>query len=60
MDLRPLIAALAALTMTLGNLTALWQSDLLRPRGWSSVSQLASALVAIAVVFVSNRRRGRS
>ncbi|BBC71684.1 NADH-quinone oxidoreductase subunit L [Altererythrobacter sp. B11] len=49
-DLRPLIAVLAALTMTLGNLAALWQSDLRRLLGWSSVSQSGYALVAVAVI----------
>lgn len=49
LDLRPLIAALAAVTMTLGNLAALWQQDLRRLLGWSSVSQSGYALVAIAV-----------
>ena len=48
-DLRPMIAALAALTMTLGNLAALWQTDLRRLLGWSSVSQSGYALVAVAV-----------
>ncbi|PEQ11532.1 NADH-quinone oxidoreductase subunit L [Novosphingobium sp. PC22D] len=49
LDLRPLIAVLAVLTMTLGNLAALWQQDLRRLLGWSSVSQSGYALVAVAV-----------
>jgi NADH-quinone oxidoreductase subunit N len=49
-NLRPLIATLAVLTMTLGNLGALWQQDLRRLLGWSSVSQSGYALVAVAVI----------
>ncbi|PVA08906.1 NADH-quinone oxidoreductase subunit L [Pelagivirga sediminicola] len=47
--LRPLIAALSVLTMTLGNLAALWQEDARRLIGWSSVSQSGYALMAVAV-----------
>lgn len=47
---RPLIAVLAAATMTLGNLLALWQDDLRRMLGWSSVSQAGYALMAVAVI----------
>lgn len=47
---RPLIALLAAVTMTLGNLLALWQEDLRRLLGWSSVSQAGYALMAVVVV----------
>ncbi|WP_349370096.1 NADH-quinone oxidoreductase subunit N [Salinarimonas sp.] len=50
--LRPLIAILAAATMTLGNLAALRQEDVRRLIGWSSVSQSGYALMAIAVVSV--------
>ncbi len=46
---RPLVAVIAAATMTLGNLAALWQSDLRRLLGWSSVSQSGYALMAVAV-----------
>ncbi len=49
-DLRPLIAGLAVITMTLGNLAALWQHDVRRLLGWSSVSQSGYVLMAIAVV----------
>ncbi|HEX7940618.1 MAG TPA: proton-conducting transporter membrane subunit, partial [Gemmatimonadaceae bacterium] len=35
---RPLVALLAALTMTLGNVAALWQEDVRRLLGWSAVS----------------------
>lgn len=45
-----LVAGLSALTMTLGNLAALWQSDVRRLLGWSAVSQSGYALMAVAVV----------
>jgi NADH-quinone oxidoreductase subunit N len=44
------VAVLAAVTMTLGNLAALWQTDLRRLIGWSSVSQAGYALMAVVVV----------
>jgi NADH-quinone oxidoreductase subunit N len=47
--LRLLVAIAAAATMTLGNLAALWQTDLRRLLGWSSVSQSGYALMAVAV-----------
>ena len=43
---RPLVALLAATTMTLGNLAALWQDDVRRLLGWSAVSQTGYALMA--------------
>lgn len=49
-DLRPAIAGLAVVTMTLGNLGALWQRDVRRLLGWSAVSQSGYALMAIAVI----------
>ena len=48
--LRALVAVAAALTMTLGNLGALWQDDVRRLLGWSSVSQSGYALMAVAVL----------
>ncbi len=51
--LRPLIAALSVLTMTLGNLAALWQTDVRRLIGWSSVSQSGYALMAVTVADLS-------
>ena len=51
--IRPLVAALALITMTIGNLAALWQDDLRRMLGWSSVSQSGYALMAISVVGLS-------
>jgi NADH-quinone oxidoreductase subunit N len=49
-DWRVFVAVLAAATMTLGNLAALWQTDLRRLLGWSSVSQAGYALMAIVAV----------
>ncbi|MGR3571066.1 NADH-quinone oxidoreductase subunit N [Brevirhabdus sp.] len=43
------VAIFAAATMTLGNLAALWQDDLRRLIGWSSVAQAGYALMAVAV-----------
>ncbi|RKF12606.1 NADH-quinone oxidoreductase subunit N [Roseovarius spongiae] len=53
--LRPLIAALSVMTMTLGNLAALWQEDVRRLVGWSSVSQSGYALMAVAVADLAPR-----
>ncbi len=50
MPLQGLVAIVAAATMTLGNLAALWQDDLRRLLGWSSVSQSGYALMAVAVL----------
>ncbi len=47
---RPVVAAVAAATMTVGNLAALWQHDVRRLLGWSSVSQSGYALMAVVVV----------
>lgn len=44
------VAAVAALTMTLGNLAALRQDDVRRLLGWSSVSQAGYALMGVAAV----------
>lgn len=53
--LRALVAALAVVTMTLGNLAALGQTDLRRLLGWSSVSQSGYALAGVAVVGLSDQ-----
>ena len=50
MGWRPLVALIAAATMTLGNLTALWQDDVRRMLGWSAVSQTGYALMAVAAI----------
>jgi NADH-quinone oxidoreductase subunit N len=47
---RPVIAVLAAVTMTLGNLAALWQDDVRRLLGWSSVSQTGYGLLAVVAL----------
>lgn len=47
---RPLVALLAAATMTLGNLAALWQDDVRRLLGWSAVSQTGYGLMAIVAL----------
>ncbi len=49
-DWRTLVAVVAAVTMTLGNLLALWQEDVRRLLGWSSVSQAGYALMAVVVI----------
>ena len=47
---RPLVALLAALTMTLGNLAALRQDDVRRMLGWSAVSQTGYGLMAVVAL----------
>lgn len=47
---RPVIAVLAAVTMTLGNLAALWQDDVRRLLGWSAVSQTGYGLMALVAL----------
>lgn len=44
------IAVLAALTMTVGNVTALWQTNFKRMMAYSSVAQIGYILVGLAVV----------
>ncbi|MDP9388481.1 MAG: NADH-quinone oxidoreductase subunit N [Actinomycetota bacterium] len=47
---RLLAAVLAAATMTLGNLAALWQDDVRRLLGWSAVSQAGYGLMAVVAL----------
>jgi NADH-quinone oxidoreductase subunit N len=47
---RAAIAVIAALTMTLGNLAALWQGDVRRLLGWSTVSQAGYGLMAVVAL----------
>jgi NADH-quinone oxidoreductase subunit N len=53
LDWRLLAAILAAATMTLGNLAALWQTDVRRLLGWSAVSQTGYGLMAIVALGAS-------
>lgn len=48
-----LVAVLAAVGMTLGNLAAYWQSDPRRLLGWSTVSQVGFLLVPVVVAGTS-------
>lgn len=50
---RAIVAFIAVITMTLGNLAALRQNDVRRLLGWSSVSQSGYALMAIVVLDAS-------
>lgn len=50
LDWRFLIGVIAAVTMTLGNLAALWQEDVRRLLGWSAVSQTGYGLLAITAL----------
>lgn len=47
--LRPMVAVIAALSMTLGNLAAFGQDDPRRLLGWSTVSQVGYLLIPVAV-----------
>ncbi len=47
---RPTVALIAAVTMTLGNVAALWQDDVRRLLGWSAVSQTGYALMAVVAL----------
>lgn len=47
---RPVVAVLAALTMTLGNVAALWQEDVRRLLGWSAVSQTGYGMMGVVAV----------
>jgi len=49
-----LVALLAVLSMTLGNLAAYWQTDPRRLLGWSTVSQVGYLLVPLAVAASSD------
>lgn len=49
-DWAPAVAIVAAATMTLGNLAALWQDDVRRLLGWSAVSQTGYGLMAIVAL----------
>jgi len=53
-----IIAFMAVVTMTLGNLAALRQTDVRRLLGWSSVSQSGYALMAVTVAPGGGRALG--
>ena len=53
MDWRALLMAIAALTMTVGNLVALWQQDIKRLLAYSSIAQ--AGYILIGVVAASPR-----
>jgi NADH-quinone oxidoreductase subunit N len=50
LDWAAAVAVIAAATMTLGNLAALWQDDVRRLLGWSAVSQTGYGLMAIVAL----------
>lgn len=50
LDWAPAVAVIAAATMTLGNLAALWQDDVRRLLGWSAVSQTGYGLMAVVAL----------
>jgi len=52
------VALIAVVTMTLGNLAALKQTDVRRLLGWSSVSQSGYALMAVVVIGVEPQAPG--
>jgi NADH-quinone oxidoreductase subunit N len=47
---RVVVAVIAAATMTLGNVAALWQDDVRRLLGWSAVSQTGYGLLAVVAI----------
>lgn len=50
----PIVAVLAALTMTVGNLLALWQQHAVRLLAWSSVAQAGYILVPFGAASVGS------
>lgn len=46
-DLALVVAVVAAISMTVGNLAAFWQRDVLRLLGWSTVSQVGYLLMPL-------------
>jgi NADH-quinone oxidoreductase subunit N len=51
----PVIGVLAALTMTVGNVVALWQQHAVRLLAWSSVAQAGYMLVPFGAVAAASR-----
>ncbi|MGH3508952.1 MAG: NADH-quinone oxidoreductase subunit N [Nocardioidaceae bacterium] len=56
----PIVAVLAALTMTVGNTLALWQRHAVRLLAWSSVAQAGYILVPFAAATRADRALGPS
>jgi NADH-quinone oxidoreductase subunit N len=56
----PVMAVLAALTMTVGNVLALWQQHAVRLLAWSSVAQAGYILVPFGAAAASERAVGAS
>jgi NADH-quinone oxidoreductase subunit N len=56
----PVMGVLAALTMTVGNVVALWQQHAVRLLAWSSVAQAGYILVPFAAAGVTGRALGAS
>ncbi len=46
----PLLAAISALSMTFGNLSALWQTEVKRIMAYSSIAQIGYMLIAVVVM----------
>jgi NADH-quinone oxidoreductase subunit N len=57
-DLPLLVAVLAALSMTVGNLAALAQKNVRRLLGWSTVSQVGYLLMPVAVITLTPKASG--
>lgn len=53
-----LIAVLAALTMTVGNITAIWQSNVKRLLAYSSIAHAGYLLIGVAAVAVGGEMGG--
>jgi NADH-quinone oxidoreductase subunit N len=51
----PVVATMAALTMTVGNVLALWQQHAVRLLAWSSVAQAGYMLVPFGAVAAASR-----
>lgn len=56
----PLVAVLAALTMTVGNVLALWQQHAVRLLAWSSVAQAGYILVPFGAAATASSALGPS
>jgi NADH-quinone oxidoreductase subunit N len=59
LDWRGLLMVLAALTMTVGNLVALWQQNVKRLLAYSSIAQVGYILIGVAAASPTARCRRR-